>query len=72
MFKFATLAVVALFGQADALTVTQRSAMRAQIDEAIDNYLESQESQANTEQAEWGFLKNIVNIDRFFDSGVKA
>ena len=20
----------------------------------------------------WGFLKNIVNIDRFFDSGVKA
>ena len=41
MFKFATLAVVALFGQADALTVTQRSAMRAQIDEAIDNYLES-------------------------------
>jgi hypothetical protein len=23
-------------------------------------------------RAEWGFLKNIVNIDRFFDSGVKA
>jgi hypothetical protein len=23
-------------------------------------------------QANWGFLKNIVNIDRFFDSGVKA
>jgi hypothetical protein len=22
--------------------------------------------------ANWGFLKNIVNIDRFFDSGVKA
>ncbi len=22
--------------------------------------------------AEWGFLKNIVNIDKFFDSGVKA
>ena len=20
----------------------------------------------------WGFLKNIVNIDKFFDSGVKA
>jgi hypothetical protein len=20
----------------------------------------------------WGFLKNIVNIDRFFDSGVRA
>lgn len=22
--------------------------------------------------AKWGFLKNIVNIDRFFDSGVHA
>lgn len=21
---------------------------------------------------QWGFLKNIVNIDRFFDSGVRA
>ena len=28
-------------------------------------------AEANTEQ-KWGFLKNIVNIDRFFDSGVKA
>ena len=27
--------------------------------------------EAQTEQ-KWGFLKNIVNIDRFFDSGVKA
>ena len=44
--------------------------MKTQIDEAIDNYLTSQES--NTADAEWGFLKNIVNIDRFFDSGVKA
>jgi hypothetical protein len=23
-------------------------------------------------QQQWGFLKNIVNIDRFFDSGVRA
>lgn len=23
-------------------------------------------------QQQWGFLKNIVNIDRFFDSGVHA
>jgi hypothetical protein len=23
----------------------------------------------NENQAEWGFLKNIVNIDRFFASG---
>jgi hypothetical protein len=45
MFKFATLAIVALFAaDANALTVTQRSAMRTQIDEAIDNYLEQQET----------------------------
>ena len=43
MFKYATLAIVALFSSADALSVTQRSAMRAQIDEAIDNYLDAQE-----------------------------
>ena len=71
MFKFA-IALVALVSQADALTVTQRTAMRAQIDEAIDSYLEAQESQETNSEAEWGFLKNIVNIDRFFDSGVKA
>ena len=44
--------------------------MRSQNDSAIDEYLSAEES-SNTE-AEWGFLKNIVNIDRFFDSGVKA
>ena len=44
MFKFATAALVALLSSdAQALTVTQRSAMRTQIDEAIDNYLEQQE-----------------------------
>ncbi len=42
--------------------------MREQIDAAIDEYLSADESA----DAEWGFLKNIVNIDRFFDSGVKA
>tara|TARA_B110000977_G_scaffold170709_1_gene221667 strand:- start:235 stop:423 length:189 start_codon:yes stop_codon:yes gene_type:complete len=26
----------------------------------------------NKAEQKWGFLKNIVNIDRFFDSGVKA
>ena len=71
MFKYA-LAIVALVSSTEALTVTQRSQMRAQIDEAIDNYLQAQESNENTSEAEWGFLKNIVNIDRFFDSGVKA
>ena len=42
--------------------------MREQIDAAISEYLSADESA----DAEWGFLKNIVNIDRFFDSGVKA
>ena len=42
--------------------------MKTQIDAAIDEYLGAE---ANAD-AEWGFLKNIVNIDRFFDSGVKA
>ena len=46
--------------------------MRSQIDAAIDEYLQAQESSTNMADAEWGFLKNIVNIDRFFDSGVKA
>ena len=42
--------------------------MRQQIDAAIDSYLDSEVDSG----AEWGFLKNIVNIDKFFDSGVKA
>ena len=46
----------------------QKLKMRSQIDSAIDEYLSSDESA----DAEWGFLKNIVNIDKFFDSGVKA
>ena len=72
MFKYAALAIAALVSSTEALSVVQRSQMRAQIDEAIDSYLQAQESSANTADAEWGFLKNIVNIDRFFDSGVKA
>ena len=47
MFKYA-LAIVALVSSTEALTVTQRSQMRAQIDEAIDNYLQAQESNENT------------------------
>eukprot|EP00355_Strombidium_rassoulzadegani_P000606 CAMPEP_0168612864 /NCGR_PEP_ID=MMETSP0449_2-20121227/3144_1 /TAXON_ID=1082188 /ORGANISM="Strombidium rassoulzadegani, Strain ras09" /LENGTH=38 /DNA_ID= /DNA_START= /DNA_END= /DNA_ORIENTATION= len=38
------------------------------MDQAVENYLDAE----NGSKAEWGFLKNIVNIDRFFDSGVKA
>ena len=68
MFKYAALAIVALAGQAEANTLEQKIQMRAQIDAAIDSYLDADASS----EAMWGFLKNIVNIDRFFDSGVKA
>ena len=72
MFKYATLAVVALFAETQAVQVKSKAEMqtemRAQIDAAIDSYLDAEEGS----NAEWGFLKNIVNIDKFFDSGVKA
>ena len=74
MFKFATLAAVALIGQTEGVTIglsagmQQKAEMRQKIDAAIDNYLDA----TVDEGAEWGFLKNIVNIDKFFDSGVKA
>lgn len=72
MFKYAALAVVALFTETQAIQVKSqvemKSEMRAQIDSAIDSYLDAEEGS----NAEWGFLKNIVNIDKFFDSGVKA
>ena len=69
MFKFAAAALVAMTTQETAaINVEQKLKMRSQIDAAIDEYLTSDESA----DAEWGFLKNIVNIDKFFDSGVKA
>ena len=72
MFKYAAVAIVALVGETQAVQVTSETKlqMRAQIDSAIDAYLSAEESSGA--EAEWGFLKNIVNIDRFFDSGVKA
>ena len=73
MMKFAALAIVALFTtetQAVQVSTESKLQMRAQIDSAIDSYLNADESSGA--EAEWGFLKNIVNIDRFFDSGVKA
>ena len=68
MFKYITLAVVALIGSTEAASVESKAQIRAQIDAAIDAYLDADSNSG----AEWGFLKNIVNIDRFFDSGVKA
>lgn len=68
MFKQIALAALAMVGTTEAVTLEQRAQMRAQIDAAIDSYLDADVDSG----AEWGFLKNIVNIDRFFDSGVKA
>ena len=68
MLKYAIVALCAMVGQAEAATAEQKAQMRAQIDAAIDEYLDADVDS----EAEWGFLKNIVNIDRFFDSGVKA
>ena len=62
MFKYVALA--AFVAQTDAIKVDQseKIKIRAQIDQAIDEYLTADEGS----NAEWGFLKNIVNIDRFF------
>lgn len=68
MYKYVAAAVVAMLGSTEAVSVEQRVQMRAKIDNAIDSYLDADVDSG----AEWGFLKNIVNIDRFFDSGVKA
>jgi hypothetical protein len=66
--KFSLVALIALVGQTEATQLQQRIVMRQQIDAAIDSYLDAEVDSG----AEWGFLKNIVNIDKFFDSGVKA
>ena len=64
MFKYVTAALVAILSteQTQAISTEQRIKMREQIDSAIDQYLSADEGS----DAEWGFLKNIVNIDRFF------
>ena len=64
MFKQIAIAAVALVSSTEAVQIRQR----AEVDNAVENYVNAESGS----QAEWGFLKNIVNIDRFFDSGVKA
>ena len=59
--KIIVVAVVAFLSTADEAQAVQIKT-NAKVNTAVE---------ANTEQ-KWGFLKNIVNIDRFFDSGVKA
>ena len=59
--KIAVAAVVAIIAQADETQAIQiKSNQRVAVEQKTEN------------KAQWGFLKNIVNIDRFFDSGVKA
>ena len=53
---FKKLIIAALVASAEAVQIREQNQM-------------AQEAQ---QKQQWGFLKNIVNIDRFFDSGVKA
>ena len=69
MFKQLVIAAIVAFASVEETEAVQiRSSQRVKMDQAVQNYVNA-ESGSN---AEWGFLKNIVNIDRFFDSGVKA
>ena len=62
MFKKIVVAAIVAF----AATADEAQAVQIKTNAKVNTAVE-----ANTEQ-KWGFLKNIVNIDRFFDSGVKA
>ena len=62
MFKKIIVAAIIAF----AATADEAQAVQIKTNAKVNTAVE-----ANTEQ-KWGFLKNIVNIDRFFDSGVKA
>jgi len=62
MFKKIIVAAIVAF----AATADEAQAVQIKTNAKVNTAVE-----ANTEQ-KWGFLKNIVNIDRFFDSGVKA
>ena len=66
MFKQVAIALVLL--TADVEAIKMKSGQKAKMESAVENYVKAESGS----KAEWGFLKNIVNIDRFFDSGVKA
>ena len=69
MLKKITVGLIAVIASADsAEAIKMKAQQRAKIDQAVENYVNAESGS----KAEWGFLKNIVNIDRFFDSGVKA
>ena len=62
MFKKIIVAAIVAF----VATADETQAVQIKTNAKVNTAVEAQ-----TEQ-KWGFLKNIVNIDRFFDSGVKA
>ena len=66
--KIATAALVAIVSTESVSAIQIKAEQKAKIDQQVEQYLSAESGS----QAEWGFLKNIVNIDRFFDSGVKA
>ena len=66
--KIAIAAIVAIVSTESVQAIQVKAEQKAKIDQQIEQYLSAESGS----QAEWGFLKNIVNIDRFFDSGVKA
>ena len=69
MFKNIAIAAIAAIVSTESVQAIQiKAEQKAQIDQQVEQYLSAESGS----QAEWGFLKNIVNIDRFFDSGVKA
>ncbi len=68
MLKNIIVAAVAILVVDQTQAVQIKSEQRAKMDQAVQSYLNAESGS----KAEWGFLKNIVNIDRFFDSGVKA
>ena len=60
MFKKIVVAAIVAF----AATADETQAVQIRTNAKVDQKVEAEQK--------WGFLKNIVNIDRFFDSGVKA
>ena len=67
MFRaIAVAAIATLSTNVEAVQIKAQN--KAKVDQAVQNYIAAESGS----QTEWGFLKNIVNIDRFFDSGVKA
>ena len=68
MFRNLVVAAIAFVAVEETQAIKMKAEQKAKLDAAVDQYLNAESGS----DAEWGFLKNIVNIDKFFDSGVKA